>query len=81
MPTAPTLARLAVALLSVAHATAALTFPKALAGASATGSLALAAGDARGPAARLQRPPRVPRRERSDRQHADASARCAAGAT
>jgi hypothetical protein len=77
MPTAPTLARLAVALFSVAHATAALTFPKAVARTSVKASLVLAPGDARRPAARLQRPPRVPRRERSDREHADASARAA----
>jgi hypothetical protein len=41
MPTAPTLARLAVALVSVANATAALTFPKAIAGASPKASFAM----------------------------------------
>ena len=72
MPTAPTLARLAVALVSVANATAALTLPKSIAGASPKASFAMGARDARGATLKLQRPPRVPRRERSDREHADA---------
>ncbi|HXE69542.1 MAG TPA: hypothetical protein VN523_09280 [Hyphomicrobiaceae bacterium] len=80
MPTAPTLARLAVALVSVANATAALTLPKSIAGASPKASFAMGARDARGATLKLQRPPRVPRRERSDREHADAFARSSAGA-
>ena len=79
MLTAPTLARLAVALVSVANATAALTFPKATAGALPKASFAVATRDAHEAGLKLQRPPRLPRRERSDREHADAFARSSAG--
>jgi hypothetical protein len=81
MPTAPTLVRLAVALVSVANASAALTLPKALVGAAAKASLATATRDARESALKLQRPPRVPRRERSDREHAEVFARSSGGTT
>ena len=79
MPTAPTLVRLAVALVSVANASAALTLPKALVGAAAKPGVATGAHDAREAALKLQRPPRVPRRERSDREHAEVLARSSAG--
>jgi len=79
MPTAPTLARLAVALVSVANATAALTLPKAIAGALPKASFAVATGDLHGAGLKLQRPPRVPRRERSDRENVDYFARSSAG--
>jgi len=81
MPTAPTLVRLAVALVSVANASAALTLPKGIADAAAKAAVVMGPGDARRSALKLQRPPRVPRRERSDREHVEAFARSSAGPT
>jgi hypothetical protein len=74
MMRAPTLARLAVALISVANASAALMLPKPIARATGAATpVAAATGDLR-PECRVQRPPRVPRRERARPERADASA-------
>jgi len=64
MTTAPTLARLAVALISVANASAALMLPKAIAAPSCPSLRAAEARDERRGEFRRLRPPRVPRRER-----------------
>jgi hypothetical protein len=71
MPTAPTLTRLAVALVSVVNATVVLSLPKAPAGTCITARPAATATQPRGGASRLQRPPRVPRRERADLEYAE----------
>ena len=64
MTTAPTLTRLAVALVSVANASAALMLPKAVAAPSCPSLRVAQARDDRPPEFRRLRPPRVPRRER-----------------
>jgi hypothetical protein len=79
MPTAPTLTRLALALVSVANATAALSLPTALARTCVGASPAAAAAQLRGGPFRLQRPPRVPRRERADHEYAEGAAAASAG--
>ena len=60
------MARLAIALIAFANATAALTVPKALALAATRGPVTVQAIPEGGPQVRVQRLPRVPRRERFD---------------
>jgi hypothetical protein len=79
MPTAPTLTRLAVALVSVANATAALSLPPVLARTCVAARPVAAAAQPHGGPLRLQRPPRVPRRERADHEYADGAAAGSAG--
>ncbi|MFZ0849674.1 MAG: hypothetical protein WAO08_10790 [Hyphomicrobiaceae bacterium] len=79
MTTAPTVTRLAIALISVVNASAALTLPKAISGASPAGLLAAAAGGRNGTELRMQRPPRLPRRDPASREWPDATARQAGG--
>jgi hypothetical protein len=64
MTTASTLARLAVALISVGNASAALMLPKAIVAPSCPSLQAADVRDERRPEFRRLRPPRVPRRER-----------------
>jgi len=71
------MARLGIALISFANATAALGVPKALAATCGGAPPAITALDLRGSDVRVQRPPRVPRRERFE---GDVAAAQSAGA-
>ena len=79
MLTAPTLTRLAVGLVSVANASAPVSLPKPPAAATIGAQAVASAAQPRAALSRLQRPPRVPRRERAEHEFADAAA--AAGGT
>ena len=79
MTRASTLVRLAVALVSVANASAGLMLPKAIAAAVGSAMLVVAARGEPRAEFRVQRPPRVPRRERAEGERADAWARASAG--
>jgi hypothetical protein len=74
MLTAPALTRLAVGLVSVANASAAVSLPKPPAAATIGAQAVASAAQPRAAFSRLQRPPRVPRRERAGHEFADAAA-------
>ncbi len=68
------MARLGIALISFANATAALTAPKALAFIAASAPLTIHASLPGTSEVRVQRPPRVPRRERFESAMAEVAA-------